>query len=568
MKPLPLFLIIALLYIISSCSLIGFNFHRKTPTMQKKYPVFTEADTLKGSISQYRKNFDINYYEISIDVNIEKKYITGFVDMYFDPLVDLDTIQIDLYKNMTLNKIQYQQDSLAFIRKYDAVYVLFKHTIKQNEKTHIRVFYEGSPLISPKPPWKGGFVWEKDKNKNPWIGVVCELDGSSLWWPSKDHLYDKPDSLKMNITVPEGLFCVSNGRLIKREKIENKETFSWKTTYPINTYNATLYIGNFKHFTLPYDKNDTSLSLDFYVLPYDLDTAKKHFVQAADIIHFYERTFGEYPWKRDGYKLIESPYQGMEHQTAIAFGNKFKDYFLGFHFDYIILHETAHEWWGNSVTARDYADIWLHESFATYSEALYVEKTEGYDAYLNYIYFYSIFIKNKRPIIGPYDVCYWRYKDGDIYSKGALALHTLRNIIENDSLFFNIIKTYYNKHKYSIVTTSDFINIVNEKTHSDFKWFFDQYLYSRVCPQFEWNIIYDLKKKPYEMLYRWSNANDSFNLPVFIRIGKEVIKLYPSSKKVQSIRLNFPMDININESYIAIKRNYDLYQYEFINNLK
>jgi len=264
--------------------------------------------------------------------------------------------------------------------------------IRKNEMARITVFYEGQPQKAARPPWDGGFVWKKDKDGNPWIGVACELDGASLWWPVKDHLSDEPDSLQINVTIPEGFFCVSNGKLQQRIKENGRETFVWKTLYPINTYNATIYIGNFKHFTLPYKKQDSILNLDFYVLTYNLDKAKSHFQQASEIIRFYEMRFGDYPWWNEGYKLVESPYKGMENQTAIAYGNDYKNW-IGKNFDYIILHETAHEWWGNSVSASDYAEIWLHEGFATYSEALYVEHTEGYNAYLKYLNFYSLLIR-------------------------------------------------------------------------------------------------------------------------------------------------------------------------------
>jgi len=554
MKKQYLLVTVILILFLTSCSLIGLNRKLKTPKRPGKYPVFTEADTLRGKLTKYRKNFDVTFYEINVDLNIEDRYIKGHVDIYFNPLTDLDTIQIDLYKNLKINKIVNGTDSLTFTRKFNAVFVSFKNKIKVGEKTKITVYYEGKPIKAPKPPWDGGFVWKKDKNKNPWIGVSCELDGASLWWPLKDHLSDEPDSLKMNITIPEGLFCVSNGQFIKKEKTGNKETFSWKTTYPINTYDATIYIGKYEHFTIPYPKSDTTYNLDFYVLPYNLDKAKTHFKQTVDILKFYESKFGEYPWPRDGYKLVESPYEGMENQTAIAYGNNYKNE-IGYDFDYIILHESAHEWWGNSVTAGDYADIWLHEGFATYSEALYVEYTKGYEAYLDYLSFYAMLIKNKRPVVGPYDVNYWDYNDGDVYFKGALMLHTLRNQINNDTLFFDIIKTFYSRYKYSIATTKEFIALVNEKTKKDYQWFFDQYLYSRACPQLEWAYNYKGDSNQNVFSYKWNNSNNNFRLAVKVKTGDGVITLYPSND-LQTINLisGDPVYANVNESYISLKR--------------
>lgn len=558
MKLNPFLSMIALIILASSCSLTGLNVKKKTPLNPGKYPVFTEADTLRGKNSEYRSGYDVTFYRITIDVNIDDKYIRGHVDIYFTALNDLDTIQIDLYRNMTVNNVMYQSDMLDFQRKYDAIFAAFRETVKQGTHGVLTVYYEGKPVKARKPPWEGGFVWKRDKNKNPWVGVSCELDGASLWWPLKDHLSDEPDSLEMNVAVPEGLFCVSNGRLTAHKKENNQEVFTWKTSYPINSYNATVYIGDYSHFTLTYPAKDTTYNLDFFVLPYHLDVAREHFKQAIGILRFYEDTFGEYPWWRDGYKLVESPYAGMEHQTAIAYGSDYKNCY-GAGFDYIILHETAHEWWGNSVSAGDYAEIWLHEGFATYSEALYVEHTKGHDAYLNYLGFYSMMIENKRPLIGPYDVNYWDYKDGDVYVKGALLLHTLRNAIGNDTTFFDIIKTFYNRYKYSITTTKNFIDLVAEKTGKDYQWLFDQYLYDRACPQLEWNYQYDYSIGSYEMRYRWKNVRDDFTLPVLLQTESGTYVLHPSGKMQKlSLLSGGTFRFNGNKSYVSFKQNIKL----------
>lgn len=547
------FLIIIFLS-ITSCSIIGFNIKRKTPSKPAKLPIFTEADTLRGKLTKFKTCYDVTFYNINLDVDIKNKYINGLVDIQFKALDDLDTIQIDLFENLKINKIICKSENLNYQRKFNAVFIFINKKIKKGEIGNISVYYEGKPIEAPRPPWDGGFVWKKDKNKNPWIGVACELSGASLWWPLKDHLSDEPDSLKMNITIPKGLFCVSNGKLISRIVKDNKETFVWKTSYPINSYNASIYIGNFVHFSIPYIKKDTTYDLDFYVLPQNLEKAKTHFTQSVDIIKFYEEKFGEYPWWKDGYKLVESPYAGMEHQTAIAYGDKYKNH-LDFNFDYIILHETAHEWWGNSLTVNDVADIWLHEGFATYSEALYVEATKGHEAYMNYINFYSIFVKNKKTVIGPFDVNYWNYKDGDVYVKGALILHTLRNVINNDSIFFDIIKTYYNKFKYSNVVTNDFINIVNEKTNLDYNWFFEQYLYNRYCPQLKFNYYFNYKTSKVDIKYKWNNVNDNFKLPVTMQLPEKEIILYPS-KEIQTITYDGGIfEFNKINSYISYKKD-------------
>ncbi len=277
---------------------------------------------------------------------------------------------------MTIDSILYEKRKLSYYRKFNAVFVLTGKSVSDNQNVKLSIYYHGKPVIAANPPWEGGFIWSKDKNNQPWVAVSCEVDGASLWWPVKDHLSDKPDSMKLSFTIPSGLNCVSNGKMIDSIASGAKTTYRWKVTYPINSYSATFYFGKYAHFSIPFKGIDTTFNLDFYVLPYNLDIARKHFEQIVNMLHFYESVYGPYPWPRDGYKLVESPYEGMENQTAIAYGNGYKN--LVNLFDQIILHESAHEWWGNSVTVPDFAEVWIHEGFATYSEALYVEHEYGH----------------------------------------------------------------------------------------------------------------------------------------------------------------------------------------------
>jgi aminopeptidase N len=355
------------------------------------------VDSLRGKLNNFRSCYDVYFYNLDIDININSKSIAGFVDIYFSVVNDFDTMQIDLYPNMSLDSIVFEKKNLHFNRVYGAVFVLFEKHLTTNEKAKIRVYYHGKPVIAKKPPWEGGFVWKKDKNKNPWIGVACEVAGASLWWPVKDHLSDKPDSMKLNFTVPAGLMCVSNGHMVDSVPLMNKTKYTWKLTYPVNSYNATLYIGKFSHFSMPYQGADTSFNLDFYVIPQHLEKAKEHFLQVQSILHFYESAFGPYPWPKDGYKLVESPYEGMENQTAIAYGNNYNNFINAF--DQIILHETAHEWWGNSINVPDYAEVWIHEGMATYAEAMYTEHNYGHNFYLSYLKFYALLIRNKKTVV-------------------------------------------------------------------------------------------------------------------------------------------------------------------------
>ena len=538
-----LFLLISIFF--SSCSLLGIHVQVTNPKHASKYPKFSETTKLLGSPNtKYRSCFHPYYYTLSVDVHPEKKYLYGTVVLYATALTDIDTLQIDLYENMKLNFIKLimplKEYKCTYSRKYGAVFVVPSRRIKSGEKFELLIDYEGSPLVARKPPWKGGFVWGKDKEKNPWIGVACETEGASLWWPCKDVNNDEPDSVCINITVPKNLVAISNGQL--REKTEGASstdtgvhgdvtTYKWFVSYPINLYDVTLYVGKFKLLAdsvkMPSGK---ILNLNYYVLPVDYEKAKVHFQQVKTQIPFYEKTFGEYPWYRDGYKLVESPYEGMEHQTAIAYGNGYQTGYNGF--DYIILHESAHEWWGNCVSAADFADVWLQEGFATYAEALFVESTQGRNAYLNYLLVYRLFIQNKYPVVGPTGYRYFDYRNSDCYQKGAWVLHTMRTQISNDTVFFDILKSFQTKFKLKTVSSKDFINVVNEKTGDDYTWFFNQYLYKREAPFLEY---YWDKTNFY---YRWKYVDSTFKMPAEIALdGLVKITLKPT-KKIQKMEID------------------------------
>jgi len=442
-----------------------------------------------------------------------------------------DTIQVDLYQNLLLNKISFEGKELNYFRKYGAVFITMPHSMKKGENFSISMEYEGKPLVARKPPWKGGFVWKKDKENNPWIGVACETEGASLWWPCKDVTNDEPDSAAINVTVEKDLMAVANGHLTGKEENGNFTTYKWHVSYPINLYDVSIYVGKFTlladSLKMPSGKN---LSINHYVLPVNYEKAKIHLAQAKDQIAFFENTFGNYPWYTDGYKLVESPYEGMEHQTAIAYGNGYKTSYNGF--DYIILHESAHEWWGNSITASDLSDVWLQEGFATYAEALYVESTRGKNDYLRYLLTYRMFIKNKRPLIGPVGTRYFDYKDSDVYMKGAWTLHTLRTLINDDKTFFDILKTFHETHTKKTVTSQDFIQTVNTKTSSDYSWFFNQYLYKREAPFLEY--YWDGK----DFFYRWQYVDSTFVMPAEIALDGLVRMNLKPTTALQSIPLD------------------------------
>lgn len=535
-----IFLLFPLL--ISGCSLLGIHTQVTNPKHAGKYPNFSASTKLLGSPNKNRDCFDATYYDLNVYVDHKNKYLKGKVNMNATALSDFDSLQIDLYKNMVLNKISSEGKELGYSRKYGAVYVKMSRTVKKGEHFKITIDYEGKPVEARKPPWDGGFVWKKDKQGNPWIGVACESEGASLWWPCKDVNNDEPDSASINITVAKGLTAVANGHLVAKEENADFTTFKWAVSYPINLYDITLYVGNFQllHDTMQSSVSGKTLQINHYVLPVNYEKAKKHLEQAKPQISFYEKTFGEYPWDKDGYKLVESPYEGMEHQSAIAYGNGYTN--RNFPFDYIILHESAHEWWGNAITASDFADVWLQEGFATYSEALFVESTQGRNGYLRYMLFYRLFIQNKWPVVGPAGYRYFYYKNSDCYQKAAWILHTLRTQINNDIIFFDIIKTYYDRNKLKTITSQDFINVVNEKTNDDYTWFFNQYLHKREAPflEYYWDGT--------DFYYRWKYVDSTFKMPAEIALdGLVRIELRPTDK-IQKLAIS-------NQTYKTINFN-------------
>jgi aminopeptidase N len=372
-------------------------------------------------------------------------------------------------------------------RNERAVYVSPAHPLKAGNDYILKVEYEGKPTRAKNPPWGGGVVWKKDDAGNPWMGVACETEGGSLWFPCKDHLSDEPDSVRLRMTVPAGLQVVSNGTMLSHSSLQGKETYTWLTRYPVNIYNITFYAGKYAHFSDTMLTPDGILDLDYYVLPQNLAKAGKHFVQVKDILSLYSGLFGPYPWMEEGFRLVESPYEGMEHQTAIAYGSAYSNRpWLGG--DYIIVHETAHEWWGNAVSISDFSDIWLNEGLATYSEMLFAEYRLGCENSLLYgRYNIAAAVRNRFPVVGPAGVSYWNSRDNDVYNKGAMILHTIRNVVNDSTLFFDILQSFYSENAAGAhVTTEDFIEIIERKTGKEWRSFFEVYLYGRELPVLHW----------------------------------------------------------------------------------
>jgi aminopeptidase N len=501
--------------------------------------VFTRADTLRGALRPERTCYDVHYYGLNVRVDPTYRTVAGSVKVSFHILAATRRLQLDLFRNMVVDRIEMDGEALAFVREEDAVFVETR-PMEAGYRGSLSVYFGGVPVEAKNAPWDGGFVWKKDDSGAPWVGVACQGDGASLWWPCKDHLSDEPDSMRISISVPDNLKAISNGQF-KGEFQDGAgwKRFDWLVTYPINTYNVTVNIGRYVHFadTFTNASRTSKLPLDYYVLPENLEKARKHFTQVQDVLRAFEHYFGPYPFWRDGYKLVETPYLGMEHQSAIAYGNLYRRGYLGggipsdMQFDYIILHETGHEYFGNAVSATDLADMWIHESFTTYMESLFVEHQLGYDAAMRYLMHQRAFITNKQPIIGIRGVnWYKRIKTTDQYYKGAWVLNTLRHMAANDSVWFALLHEFYNTYSYKPVYSEDFFAMTEKHLDKDLSMFFRQYLYSKDVPELQ----YRLKKRKdgWHMTYRLKASVEQLQMPVTCRVaGKPTVLLADSTWK-------------------------------------
>ena len=474
-------------------------------------------------------NIDVTFYDLSLLFNLEKKYIIGSNKIHFTAKEKLDYLEIDLHDNFTVDSVLILNKKIKFSHSNKKINISFEDYIYPGNHL-IEVFYNGKPKPAKNPPWDGGFVFNKDKYGSHWVGVACQGLGSSSWWPSHDVLFDEPDSVRLTSIVPKKLNVVSNGNLIHTQdtiidELE-KKIFVWQNSFPINNYNVSVNIADFVHFSDTLTGLDGELNLDYYVLRENYRSALTHFKQVKPMLHIFEKKFGPYPFYNDGYKLVETSYLGMEHQTCISYGNKYKKGYLGQYpsnidFDFIIIHETAHEWWGNSVSMGCQSDMWIHESFATYAEALYVEEMYGYGEMIKYLNYQKTKIKNLTPIKSE------SFSSTDMYYKGSWMLHSLRSIFADDVLWFKVIKNLQNKFKYQIVDTYDIINHIQNYIEYDLTYFFNQYLFNSLIPTFQYYI--SKEKNNFYLNYKW-NAIENFDMPILISQSKEDLTwIYPKN---------------------------------------
>jgi hypothetical protein len=530
---------------------------------------FTRADTLRGSNGPGRSWWNATKYDLHLDFNLNDSAIQGYNVISYQSLNNdhAGFFQIDLQEPLEMDSAiletgntQYplKKQKLSFTREGNAFFVYLpgqapiitrKHDIntimptsknpgespvqKQDSVSNLVIYYHGKPRIAKKAPWDGGFVYSSDKSGNPWVGVACQGLGASVWYPCKDYQADEPDSAEMHFSVPENLMCISNGRLRNIDSSHNgKNVYTWAVVNPINNYDITFYIGRFVHFGQIYNGEKGPLTMDYWVLDSNLTKAKKQFQEAPRMMKAFEHWFGPYPFYEDGYKLVDAPYLGMEHQSAVGYGNHYENGYLGrdlshtgwgLKWDFIIVHESAHEWFGNNITSKDLADMWVHESFANYAETLFTGYYYGKKAGDEYVIGVRKNILNDKPVIAHYGVN--EEGSGDMYYKGGNMLHTIRQIINNDEKFRNILRGLNKKFYHQTVTGEEVEQYISKKSGIDFTKVFEQYLTTTKVPELV--VKYELGKP----FFKWENCVDGFDMPlkIYNQKGKPFI-IHPTNK--------------------------------------
>jgi len=516
------------------------------PVEAQQQSKFTRADTLRGSITPQRAWWDVTFYDLHVTIQPSDSTITGHNTVFYKitEAAKGRKMQIDLRRPLEIDSIKQHGEPLAFSRQSDMAWFVDINTKqKQGTLDSLTIWYHGQPKIAENPPWDGGFIWERDKNGDRWISTANQSIGASVWWPVKDHQSDEPDSVSINITVPESMKNISNGRLrAVTPNGDGTKTWSWFVGSPINTYNIAVNAGNYVHFSDTLHGEKGVLDINYWVLDFALEKAKKQFVQVKPMLRCFEHWFGPYPFYEDGYKLIHTPYLGMEHQSAVGYGNGFQNGYRGrdlsdtgwgLTWDFIIVHESGHEWFGNNITTKDIADMWVHEGFTNYSENLFVQCLWGKQAGAEYVIGTRRLIENKRPVIGRYGV----HQEGpiDIYYKGGNLLHMIRTLIDDDEKWRNILRAMNADFGNQTVTTAQIEQFIINESEMDLSAVFDQYLRYSDMPVLEYSITNG------QLYYRWSSEVASFAMPVDVRLSEDntTTRIHPVNGKWKKTRYQF-----------------------------
>lgn len=539
---------------------------------QQRKNIFIQQDTLRGSITPERSWWDVVMYDLQVEPDFLKFSLKGSNTIYFKTLqAPGNHMQIDLQEPLQITGAWINETPVSWKRNGNVFFIevplAFQKTNANTTLHALRIDYVGIPKAAINPPWDGGLIWKKDGQGNPWIGVACQGLGASVWYPCKDHQSDEPDSVQLKVIVPDTLVNVSNGRFRKREILANgKAAFTWFVSNPINSYNITFNIGKYVHFADTLMGEKGKLDLDYWVLEENLEKAKKHFEQVKPMLRAFEYWFGPYPFYEDGFKLVESWHLGMEHQSAVAYGNRYMNGYRGSDlsgtgwgkkFDFIIIHESGHEWFGNNITTRDIADMWVHEGFTNYSETLFTDYMFGKQAGNEYVQGIRRNIRNDQPIIGPYNVN--TEGSGDMYYKGANLIHTIRQIIDNDETFRSLLRAM-NQQFYHQTTTSKAVeDFISSSIGIDLISVFDQYLRTTQIPMLE----YYMKKqgKHCNIYYRWSNCAKAFNMPIHLPFSASEMQRVTANTGWKKMKTAFGQETDITP---LLNRNYYV-QYKKIN---
>jgi len=514
---------------------------------------FTQQDTLRGSITPERIWWDLIYYHLDIEVVPNTKFISGKNTIKYTVLNEYQSLQIDLQAPLKITKATQDGKALKVMHAGNAHFIQLLKKQKIGNTESVIVYYEGHPKEAIRAPWDGGFSWKKDKNGNHFVATSCQGLGASVWWPCKDHMYDEVENMDISVTVPSNLMDISNGKLKEIVDHGATKTYHWTVKNPINNYGVNVNIGDYTHFSEVFKGEKGNLDMDYYVLKYNLEKAKKQFKDAPKMMKAFEHWFGPYPFYEDGYKLVEVPYLGMEHQSSVTYGNKYKQGYLGrdlsgtgwgLKFDFIIIHESGHEWFANNITDKDIADMWIHESFTNYSENLFLDYYYGKKAASEYVIGTRKGIQNKRPIIGKYHLN--NSGSSDMYSKGGNLLHTLRQLVDNDEKWRLILRKMNNVFYHQTVTTVQVENFLSQEIGIDLTTVFNQYLRDIRIP----TLKYQLKNNI--LTYKWINVVENFKMPIKIFINNDPEWIYPTLK-------NKRIKIKVTEPEIKVDPNFYIY---------
>jgi aminopeptidase N len=506
------------------------------PLQQKT--TFTKQDTLRGSITPEREWWDVVSYTVSVNPDYINKSMEGKCEIQFRVLKAGKRMQIDLQQPMLLGRAYTtKEESIPFKREGNVYYMEFPELLKEGSLHKITLVFRGNPIIAARPPWDGGWIFAKDSLGRPWMSVACQGLGASAWFPCKDHQSDEPDSAFINVTVPDSLIGVANGRFTGKKSFSSGlMTYHWAVTNPINNYNIVPYIGKYVSWNEVFNGEKGKLDCEYWVLDYNLEKAKAQFRQVPKMLKCFEHWFGPYPFYEDGFKLVESPHLGMEHQSAVAYGNKYQNGYLGKDlsgsgwgnkWDFIIIHESGHEWFANNITTKDIADMWVHEGFTSYSETIFTECEFGKEAGNDYLTGLRKNIENDKPVIGPYGV----NQEGsvDMYYKGSNLLHSIRQIINNDEKFRQILRGLNSTFYHKTVTSKEVEEFISRQSGMDLSKVFDQYLRTIKIPVLEYKI------QAGTISYRWSNCVEGFDMKIKVKLDEKTDQWIQPSQNWKTI---------------------------------